>query len=112
MGAAARPGGGDDLRLAVPVDVARRDPHAAGEIGRISKHLVPGRRLTGAGVDLEDAHVGPAAGTRSRDDFRASLIVEIGRGDEDPAGERWVVGEESAHALGTPVAVLTLKTRT
>ena len=69
MGAAARPGAGDDVRMAVVVDVGGRDEDGPRELGIVREEAVhlhhdadPQRRA------VEDLDMGAAAGARRSDE--------------------------------------------
>src|SRR5207253_10312304 len=89
---AAGPGRGDDVRDAVPVEVAQGDAHPAAEgrvVGREGEPLRPGGRV-------EDAHERPAAGVRAEGDQAAgagqAAVVEAVEAQANTAG-----GDGPAH---------------
>src|SRR5262249_6034059 len=96
---AARPRPGDQVGLAVAVDVGGADADAAGEAGvegvEAGPNLVVGL--------LKDLDVGPAAGAGSGDDFRLAVPVGIAGTDIDAAREGLIIGEEAVQdiAVGT-----------
>src|SRR5262245_37492585 len=89
VGAAAGPGGRDDVALAVAVDVTDRDPDTAGEAGGVGEEAHAGI----APVAREHAHVRAAAGAGAGDDLRAA--EQCPATDIDPTGEAHRIGEEA-----------------
>src|SRR5207237_3832771 len=87
--AAARAGAGDDLLLAIAVDVARGHADAAEEPGGIGEEPADGHA-----VGPEDAHLGPATLAGAGDDLVADGAVDVATGDGDASGEGRVVREE------------------
>src|SRR5262249_51835146 len=92
---AARPGGCEDVRAAVAVDVARGNADSARE-GRGGGEETGQRR---AGAALSDGHFRPAALVGRGDDVRAAVPVDVGGRHERAAGEGCRQGEEVANQL-------------
>src|SRR6516162_8247718 len=93
--AAAGHRAGDDVGLAVAVDVTGRDVDAAGEARGVS--VVTGEHLAGERVERLD--VRPAAGAGAGDDIGLAATGEVPGRDADAAGEIGGVGEEAGDEL-------------
>src|SRR5205807_2416249 len=88
---AASPGPGDDVRLAVAIDVASGDVDPAGE-ARVVGEEAHEERTVGAAEDLDvRASPGPGAG----DDVGDAVAVDVADGHPHAAGEGRIVGHEA-----------------
>jgi hypothetical protein len=87
-------GAGDDVRVAVAVDIPGRDIDAVGLAGGISLEIAKDtgqRRERGA---IENAHLRAAARSGARDDVGHAIAVDVTDRDADAAGEGAGIGEE------------------
>src|SRR5262245_53411219 len=89
--AAAGPGSGEDILVAVAVAVNRCDAHAAGECRAVSEIA----QQCGAVEAAECGDVGPAAGTAASDDVAPAVAVHVAGGYEDPSGKAGVISEKA-----------------
>src|SRR5262249_31773869 len=91
---------GDDLGLAVAVEVRRADAEAAGEarVGELAQHRRPGGRVEGLQVR--------AAPEGAGDQLGAAVAVEVAGRQGDAAGEARVGGEIAQGAGNAPDEVV------
>src|SRR5207245_2763787 len=95
VGAPAGPGSGDDVGLAVAVQVGGRDEDSAAKRRVVGVETPQGPGDLGRRGPVEDAHVGPAAGAGPCDDVRLPVAGDVAGGDMDSTAERGIVGVEA-----------------
>src|SRR5207302_1882187 len=86
--AAARPGAGNDVGLAVAVHVPGGDEHAAGEFGVVGEKAAEQGQVDAA----EDLDVRAAAGARAGNDVIGAVAIDVAGGHADAAAEVGRVG--------------------
>src|SRR5262249_44054152 len=104
--ATTRAGAGDDVGLAVAVDVAGCHRHAAVEVDVVGHEAHQQRPVLAA----EDLDLRPTPGAGADDDVRGAVAVDVGRGDVDAAAEGGVERHE-AHQQRAGLAVEDLDLR-
>src|SRR5262249_44424043 len=95
---AARAGGGDDVGVAVAVDVRRGHGDAPGEAAEGEE---AGDHLPGAAA--VDHDVRPGAGACPEDGVGVAVVIDVGGGNEDAAAEAAVGGERPQLPAARPV---------
>src|SRR5205823_3748322 len=96
MRPAASPGAGDDVRLAVAVDVTRGHEHTTGEVRAVSEEV----GNDGEAAAIEDLDLGPTTGTGGGDDVGSAVAVDVADGHADAAGEGRIGKQLGAEVAG------------
>src|SRR4029434_7073925 len=90
VGTSARPGGGNDFVVAVPVEVSRRHPHTASDARAVREEVED----NGAGRAAKDTAVGAAAAVGADNHVLVTVAVDITTRHPQAPGEAGIEGEE------------------